>query len=107
MRAGMSRRTQCRVRRGRSGLDLLAPVGYRVRYQWRYLESMPALNVEFSEEEMARLRERAALTGRSLKQHVHDVTVEEADRISFVEGAVAEAARILPGIAARFPEGQR
>lgn len=107
MRVGMSRRTQSRVLRGRSGLDLLAPVGYRVRYQWRYREAMPALNVEFSEEEMARLRERAALTGRSLKQHVHDVTVEEADRISFVEGAVAEAARILPGIAARFPEGQR
>jgi hypothetical protein len=68
---------------------------------------MPALNVEFSEEEMARLRERAALTGRSLKQHVHDVTVQEADRISFVEGAVAEAVRILPGVRERFPEGQR
>ena len=68
---------------------------------------MPALNVEFSEEEMTRLRARAALTGRSLKQHVHDVTVEEADRIAFVEGAVAEASRILPGVTARFPEGQR
>ncbi|MFE2302475.1 hypothetical protein ACFXAW_30295 [Streptomyces sp. NPDC059445] len=68
---------------------------------------MPALNVEFTEEEMARLRARAALTGRSLKQHVHDVIVEEADRISFVEGAVAEASRILPDITARFPEGQR
>ncbi|MHC3475659.1 hypothetical protein ACYF6T_44355 [Streptomyces sp. 7R007] len=68
---------------------------------------MPALNVEFSEEEMARLRKRAALTGRSLKQHVHDVTVEEADRLAFVEGAVAEAARILAGVTARFPEGQR
>ncbi|MFE6489666.1 hypothetical protein ACFVGN_42975 [Streptomyces sp. NPDC057757] len=68
---------------------------------------MPALNVEFSEEEMARLRDRAALTGRSLKQHVHDVTVEEADRLAFVEGAVAEASRVLPGIEARFPAGQR
>lgn len=68
---------------------------------------MPALNVEFTEDEMTRLRQRAALTGRSLKQHVHDVTVEEAARISFVEGAVAEAARILPGVTDRFPEGQR
>lgn len=56
---------------------------------------------------MARLRARAALTGRSLKQHVHDVTVEEADRLAFVEGAVAEAARVLPGVVARFPEGRR
>lgn len=56
---------------------------------------------------MARLRERAALAGRSLKQHVHDVTVQEADRLAFVEGAVAEAARVLPGVEARFPVGQR
>lgn len=56
---------------------------------------------------MARLRARATLAGRSLKQHVHDVTVEEADRLAFVEGAVAEAARVLPGVQARFPEGQR
>ncbi|MGK7235777.1 hypothetical protein [Streptomyces hygroscopicus] len=68
---------------------------------------MPALNVEFSEDEMARLRARAAMAGRSLKQHVHDVTVEEADRLAFVEGAVAEASRVLPGVQARFPEGQR
>ncbi|SEF04037.1 hypothetical protein SAMN05216489_09858 [Streptomyces sp. 3213] len=78
-----------------------------MRYRERYLGSMPALNVEFTEDEMARLRERAALTGRSLKQHVHDVTVEEADRLAFVEGAVEEAARVLPGVVARFPEGQR
>ncbi|MEV5777783.1 hypothetical protein AB0L49_42365 [Streptomyces antimycoticus] len=44
---------------------------------------------------------------QELKQHVHDVTVEEADRLAFVEGAVAEAARVLPGVQARFPEGQR
>ncbi|MFE7838654.1 hypothetical protein ACFU53_22160 [Streptomyces sp. NPDC057474] len=68
---------------------------------------MPALNIEFSEAEMARLRERATITGKSLKQHVHDVTVQEADRIAFVEGAVAEATRILPGVTERFPEGMR
>ncbi|MER6076525.1 hypothetical protein ABT187_49245 [Streptomyces sp. NPDC001817] len=68
---------------------------------------MPALNIEFSESEMARLRDRAALTGKSLKQHVHDVTVDEADRIAFVEGAVAEAERILPGVTERFPAGLR
>ncbi|WP_328825865.1 hypothetical protein OHT77_00505 [Streptomyces sp. NBC_00252] len=68
---------------------------------------MPALNVEFTEDELTRLRGRAALAGRSLKQHVHDVTVQEADRLAFVEGAVEEAARVLPGVTARFPEGQR
>ncbi|MEU1601629.1 hypothetical protein ABZ468_55685 [Streptomyces sp. NPDC005708] len=68
---------------------------------------MPALNVEFSPEEMARLRERAAITGKSLKQHAHDVIVDEADRLAFVEGAVAEAVRVLPGVVARFPEGLR
>ncbi|MEU9213894.1 hypothetical protein AB0D27_39880 [Streptomyces sp. NPDC048415] len=68
---------------------------------------MPALNIEFSEGEMARLRERATITGKSLKQHVHDVTVEEADRIAFVEGAAAEAERILPGVMERFPAGLR
>ncbi|WP_369229221.1 hypothetical protein AB5J56_01505 [Streptomyces sp. R21] len=68
---------------------------------------MPALNVEFSAAEMDRLRERATLAGKSLKQHVHDVTVEEADRIAFVEGAVAEAERILPGVTDRFPAGLR
>lgn len=68
---------------------------------------MPALNVEFSPEEMARLRERATIAGKSLKQHVHDVTVEEADRIAFVEGAIAEAERILPDVTERFPAGLR
>jgi len=68
---------------------------------------MPALNVEFSDEEMERLRRRATLAGRSLKQHAHDVIVEEADRIAFVDGAVAEAERVLPGVQARFPAGQR
>lgn len=68
---------------------------------------MPALNVEFSPDEMARLREQATVAGKSLKQHVHDVTVEEADRIAFVDGAIAEAERILPGVTDRFPAGMR
>ncbi|REE66175.1 hypothetical protein BX257_8989 [Streptomyces sp. 3212.3] len=33
--------------------------------------------------------------------------MEEADRIAFVEGAVAEAARVLPGVTERFPGGLR
>jgi hypothetical protein len=37
---------------------------------------------------------------------VHEVTVEEAEGLAFVEGAVAEAARIRLGVAARFPEGR-
>ncbi|MFJ1562088.1 hypothetical protein [Streptomyces mirabilis] len=68
---------------------------------------MPALNIEFTPEEMARLRNRAKITGKSLKEHVHDVTVEEADRIAFVEGATAEAERILPGVVESFPAGLR
>ncbi|MEU6519940.1 hypothetical protein [Streptomyces sp. NPDC046978] len=68
---------------------------------------MPALNVEFSPEEMDRLRQRAALAGKSLRAHAHDVIVEEADRIAFVEGAAAEAARVLPGVMEHFPEGLR
>ncbi|MFD8215469.1 hypothetical protein ACFV2U_17440 [Streptomyces sp. NPDC059697] len=68
---------------------------------------MPALNIEFTPEEMARLRNRAKITGKSLKEHVHDVTVEEADRIAFVEGAATEAERILPGVVERFPAGLR
>ncbi|MFJ9761021.1 hypothetical protein [Streptomyces sp. NPDC101149] len=68
---------------------------------------MPALNVEFSPEEMDRLRQRAALAGKSLRAHAHDVIVEEADRIAFVEGAAAEATRVLPGVMEHFPEGLR
>ncbi|NGO13630.1 hypothetical protein G5C60_40070 [Streptomyces sp. HC44] len=68
---------------------------------------MPALNIEFTADEMARLRDRAMIAGKSLKQHVHDVTVEEADRIAFVEGAAAEAERILPAVLERFPAGLR
>ncbi|MEV5474471.1 hypothetical protein AB0L66_19215 [Streptomyces sp. NPDC052207] len=68
---------------------------------------MPALNVEFSPEEMDRLRRRAALAGKSLRAHAHDVIVEEADRIAFVEGAVTEATRVLPGVMEHFPEGLR
>lgn len=68
---------------------------------------MPALNIEFTAEEMERLRERATITGKSLKQHAHDVIVEEADRLAFVQGAAAEVERILPGVTAHFPEGLR
>ena len=73
---------------------------------------MPALNVKFSPEEMDRLRRRAALAGKSLTAHAHDVLMEEAERIAFVEGAfvegaIAEAVRVLPGVTERFPEGLR
>jgi hypothetical protein len=36
---------------------------------------MPALNVEFTDEEMARLRERARSEGTSLKALAHDTVV--------------------------------
>ncbi len=58
-------------------------------------------------EELDRLRRRAALAGKSLTAHAHDVLMEEAERIAFVEGAIAEAVRVLPGVTERFPEGLR
>ncbi|MCX3058364.1 hypothetical protein [Streptomyces beihaiensis] len=48
---------------------------------------MPALNVEFTEEELVVVRALAAADGKSVKAYVHDITVREHARRVFVEGA--------------------
>ncbi|MBV9023184.1 MAG: hypothetical protein JO362_05170 [Streptomycetaceae bacterium] len=50
---------------------------------------MPALNVEFTEAELAELRLAAAAAGKSVKGYVHDLSVREQARRVFVEGAAA------------------
>ncbi|MGW0549273.1 hypothetical protein [Streptomyces altiplanensis] len=47
---------------------------------------MPAVNIEFTEEELAGIREAAAAEGKSVKAYVHDVSVLEQKRRFFVEG---------------------
>jgi hypothetical protein len=49
---------------------------------------MPALNVQFTEEELAGVRALAADAGKSVKAYVHDAAVREHLRKTFVEGAV-------------------
>ena len=41
---------------------------------------MPALNITYTDDELARLRARAKAEGRSLSALVHDVSVETTDR---------------------------
>ncbi|MBO0511567.1 hypothetical protein [Streptomyces beijiangensis] len=68
---------------------------------------MPAINIEFTVEELDRIKARAASANKSMRAHAHDVLVDEADRLAFVEGAAAIARRMLTDAMARFPEGQR
>ncbi|MCP3819040.1 hypothetical protein NLX86_13220 [Streptomyces sp. A3M-1-3] len=49
---------------------------------------MPALNIEFTEEELAGVRDLAAAEGKSVKAYVHDAAVREHFRRTFVDGAV-------------------
>ncbi|MFH8370154.1 hypothetical protein [Streptomyces sp. NPDC018031] len=48
---------------------------------------MPALNIEFTEEELAAIREAAAADGKSVKAYVHDLSVREQQRRLFVQHA--------------------
>jgi hypothetical protein len=53
---------------------------------------MPALNIEFTEAELAQLRARASVEGRSMRALAHDVIVEStvrADHDAKVMGAAA------------------
>jgi hypothetical protein len=68
---------------------------------------MPALNVEFTEEEMAQLRSHTQAAGSSLKAYVHDTALREAQRAAFVEGAVKIARELRPRFEEAFPEGLR
>lgn len=46
------------------------------------------MNIAFTEEELAGVRELAAAEGKSVKAYVHDLAVREHMRRVFVEGAV-------------------
>ncbi|MEC4020779.1 hypothetical protein [Streptomyces sp. H27-D2] len=50
---------------------------------------MPALNIEYTEEELAAVRAAAAADGKSVKAYVHDLTVREQQRRLFVQTAAA------------------
>ncbi|MFH9352039.1 hypothetical protein [Kitasatospora sp. NPDC017646] len=50
---------------------------------------MPALNIEYTEHELAAIREAAAADGKSVKAYVHDLSVREQRRRVFVDHAVA------------------
>lgn len=62
---------------------------------------MPALNVVFSEEEMAQVREAAAQAGTSVKALAHDTVLTELRRRK-VRAAALRTARISAGLNKRL-----
>ncbi|ARZ71384.1 MULTISPECIES: hypothetical protein [Streptomyces] len=65
---------------------------------------MPALNIEFTEEELAAIREAAAADGKSIKAYVHDLSVREQQRRRFVERAAKFWNEHIEEFDAAFPE---
>lgn len=65
---------------------------------------MPALNIEFTVEELAAVREEAAAAGKSVKAYVHDLSVREQQRRTFVAGAGEWYERLLPEFQDLDPE---
>ncbi|GGR11490.1 hypothetical protein ACH4U6_30365 [Streptomyces netropsis] len=65
---------------------------------------MPALNVEFTEQELADIREAAAADGKSIKAYVHDLSVREQQRRRFVERAAKFWNENMAEFDAAFPE---
>lgn len=66
---------------------------------------MPALNLQFTEDEMNDLREAAEREGRSLKALAHDLVVQAvSSRKHLVEGAATRVARISAGLNERLAE---
>lgn len=51
---------------------------------------MPALNIDFTDDEMTLVRARAAEQGVSLRKHVHDTAIE-ADRRDSESNRIMEA----------------
>jgi hypothetical protein len=64
---------------------------------------MPALNINFTEEEMNELRNATAEGGTSMKNFVHDAALAEAHRAK-VARAAAKIGRISLGLAKRLAE---
>lgn len=50
---------------------------------------MPALTIEYTEHELAAIREAAAADGKSVQAYIHDLSVREQQRRAFVDRAVA------------------
>lgn len=66
---------------------------------------MPALNLQFTEEELNDLREAAGREGRSLKSLAHDLVVQGvSSRKHLVDDAAARVARISSGLNERLAE---
>ncbi|MFB7664260.1 hypothetical protein ACFC1R_09995 [Kitasatospora sp. NPDC056138] len=65
---------------------------------------MPALNIEYTEPELAAIREAAAADGKSVKAYVHDLSVREQQRRTFVSHAVAFWNAHVEEFDAAFPE---
>ncbi|GAA3030639.1 hypothetical protein GCM10020229_47600 [Kitasatospora albolonga] len=65
---------------------------------------MPALNIEYTEHELAAIREAAAADGKSVKAYVHDLSVREQQRRIFVNRAVAFWNEHVEEFDAAFPE---
>lgn len=65
-----------------------------------YRRSMPALNVEYTEKEMADLRAAAKIAGMSLKAYVREASLRDQQRREFV----ASATRFFDEHAAEFDE---
>lgn len=56
---------------------------------------MPALNIEFTEAELDKLRKRSEDTGVSMRRLVHDAAVQDTARATF-DGEVLQAgARVM------------
>ncbi|MDH6703969.1 MULTISPECIES: hypothetical protein [unclassified Kitasatospora] len=65
---------------------------------------MPALNIEYTEHELAAIREAAAADGKSIKAYIHDLSVREQQRRVFVDHAVAFWRSHRAEFDAAFPE---
>ncbi|MGW1071645.1 hypothetical protein [Streptomyces sp. NPDC002537] len=65
---------------------------------------MPALSIEFTDEELAAIREAAAADGKSIKAYVHDLSVREQQRRRFVERAAKFWNEHIAEFDAAFPE---
>ncbi|TVL89875.1 hypothetical protein CD790_25030 [Streptomyces sp. SAJ15] len=60
--------------------------------------------MEFTDEELAAIREAAAADGKSIKAYVHDLSVREQQRRIFVQHAVKFWNEHIEEFDAAFPE---
>jgi hypothetical protein len=71
------------------------------------MRDMPALNVEFTDEEMARLRERARSEGVSMKALAHDTVVRcatHADQDALIWSAFDRIKAVSADLLARLAD---